>query len=54
MTAFSPRLADKGRLTTPKWLALFFFGFVAAAAYYGALMWLLVWLGGKALGPLIG
>lgn len=54
MSAFSLRPPIRGLITTPKWLALFLFGVVAAAAYYGALVWLLVWLGGMALGPLIG
>lgn len=52
MTAFSTRLPNNGRIT-PKWLALFVFGFVVSAVYYGALLWLVVWLGGKALGPLV-
>ena len=54
MSAFNLRLPTKDPVARPKWMALFFLGFFASVAYYGALAWLVFWLSGKAFGPFLG
>lgn len=53
MSAFNARLLNDNPVTRPKWVALFFVGFIGSVAYYAALAWLVFWLTGKAIGPLI-
>lgn len=53
MSALNQPLSPRSLVARPKWIALFFLGSVASIAYYADLVWLVFWLTGSDLSPLI-